>query len=421
MNTSPDLLNQLRIDRSAAPAPQPANRALWWGIVGVVLLAGALLAWWFLRETPLPVATAVARAEASGGAAAANSVLDASGYVTARRIATVSSKISGKVLEVYIEEGQRVEQGEVLARLEPTDADAQRRLSAAQLASARSDVVRAQAQLKLAEQTLVRSRDLAARRLVAAAALDQAQAERDALAAQLQSARDNAKVATEALALSDIGVDNTVVRAPFAGVVTVKAAQPGEIISPISGSGGFTRTGIGTIVDMESLEIQVDVNEAFIGRVKPRQKVEAVLNAYPDWRIPAEVIAIVPTADRSKATVKVRIAFKEKDERVVPDMGVRVAFLEDEKPATPQAQRAARRAGFGVRRCRTEGERDVLTCCAKARPNGRAISVVRQHRPKRAKLKSGVRGRRIRDRRWPAPELKDGQVVEVGEISGSEC
>jgi RND family efflux transporter MFP subunit len=337
MNNSSDLLNQLRIDRAAAPPPRPSGRGPWLAIAGAGVLLAAAGAGWLLREEPLAVKTAVAQAEAAGTASAASSVLDASGYVTARRIATVSSKITGKVLEVLIEEGQRVEAGEVLARLEPTDADAQRDLSAAQLEAARSDVARAAAQLKLAEQTLVRTRDMAARKLVAAAALDQAQAERDALAAQLQSARSQLQVATEALALSDIGVDNTIVRAPFAGVITVKAAQPGEIISPISGSGGFTRTGIGTVVDMDSLEIQVDVNEAFIGRVKPKQKVEAVLNAYPDWRIPAEVIAIVPTADRSKATVKVRIAFKEKDDRVVPDMGVRVSFLEDEKPAVANA------------------------------------------------------------------------------------
>ena len=334
--TSPDLLNQLRIDRSAAPPPRkgPGKMGLFIGLAAVAV--GAAVAFGLLREKPLEVSTVAAQAE-TGAASGASSVLDASGYVTARRIATVSSKISGKVLEVYIEEGQKVAEGEVLARLEPTDADAQRDLSAAQLAAARSEVVRAQAQLTLAEQTLVRNRDLAARRLIAAAALDQAQAERDALAAQLQSARSNAQVAVEALALSDIGVDNTVVRAPFAGVITVKAAQPGEIISPISGSGGFTRTGIGTVVDMESLEIQVDVNEAFIGRVKPKQKVEAVLNAYPDWRIPAEVIAIVPTADRSKATVKVRIALKEKDDRVVPDMGVRVSFLEERTEAAAGA------------------------------------------------------------------------------------
>ncbi|WP_460456919.1 efflux RND transporter periplasmic adaptor subunit [Arenimonas alkanexedens] len=360
--TSSDLLNQLRIDRSAAPPPTkgPGKAAL---LIGLAVVAvGAAVAFFLLREAPIAVTVTTAQAE-TGAGAGASSVLDASGYVTARRIATVSSKISGKVLEVYIEEGQKVAEGEVLARLEPTDADAQRALSAAQLAASRSDVGRAEAQLKLAEQTLVRSRDLAARKLVAAAALDQAQAERDSLAAQLQSARDNVLVATRALALADIGVDNTVVRAPFAGVITVKAAQPGEIISPISGSGGFTRTGIGTVVDMESLEIQVDVNEAFIGRVKPQQKVEAVLNAYPDWRIPAEVIAIVPTADRSKATVKVRIALLERDDRVVPDMGVRVSFLEDRSqavadaptvvgvsvPAEAVAQREGRSVAFVVR------------------------------------------------------------------------
>ncbi|TNJ33944.1 efflux RND transporter periplasmic adaptor subunit [Arenimonas terrae] len=337
MNNSPDLLNQLRIDRSAAPPPRPAGRGPWPAIAVAAVVLVAAGAWWALREEPLAVRTAAAQPEAAGTASAGTSVLDASGYVTARRIATVSSKVTGKVLEVLIEEGQKVKAGEVLARLEPTDADAQRDLSAAQLEAARSNVTGIAAQLKLADQNLVRMRDMAARKLVATAMLDQAQAERDALAAQLQSARSNLQVAVEALALSDIGVDNTVVRAPFDGVITVKAAQPGEIISPMSAGGGFTRTGIGTVVDMDSLEIQVDVNEAFIGRVKPKQKVEAVLNAYPDWRIPAEVIAIVPTADRSKATVKVRIAFKEKDERVVPDMGVRVSFLEEAKPAEANA------------------------------------------------------------------------------------
>ncbi|WP_146908126.1 efflux RND transporter periplasmic adaptor subunit [Arenimonas daejeonensis] len=337
MTHSPDLLHQLRIDRNAAPPPRAGGRSPWLIVIPVAAAVIAAATWWALREEPLPVRTATAQAQVAGSGASASSVLDASGYVTARRIATVSSKITGKVMEVLIEEGQKVKEGDVLARLEPTDADAQRDLSAAQLEAARSDVTRAQAQLKLAEQNLVRTRDMAARKLVATAALDQAQSERDALAAQLQSARSNLQVAVETLSLSDIGVDNTIVRAPFDGVITVKAAQPGEIISPMSAGGGFTRTGIGTVVDMDSLEIQVDVNEAFIGRVKPKQKVEAVLNAYPDWRIPAEVIAIVPTADRSKATVKVRIAFKEKDERVVPDMGVRVSFLEDEKPAVANA------------------------------------------------------------------------------------
>lgn len=346
MPASSDLLNELRIDRSRPPASPGRGRGWGWiaGIAAVAVVA--VVAWLLLREEPLPVRVARAEAVQAGGAGAgAASVLDASGYVTARRIATVSSKITGKVEEVLIEEGQRVEAGEVMARLEAVDAEAQRDLAAARVAAARNDAARAAAQLQLAEQTLARTRDLAARQLVSAAALDQAQAERDALAAQREAAVSNIRVAEESLALAGIGVDNTVVRAPFAGVVTVKAAQPGEMISPISAGGGFTRTGIGTVVDMDSLEIQVDVNEAFIGRVKPGQRVQAVLNAYPDWQIPAEVIAIVPTADRSKATVKVRIAFIEKDARVVPDMGVRVSFLED---APPPAANAPAPAGVSV-------------------------------------------------------------------------
>lgn len=330
MNPSNELINELRIDRQARPRTEPpATWGRWWVIAAIVLVLALLLGWWLLRSSPLPVRMATAQAETSAAGSPAASVLDATGYVTARRLATVSAKITGKVAEVLIEEGQRVQEGEVLARLEPTDANAQRALSAAQLQAARSEVNRVQAQLRLAEQTLTRNLELAAARLIAQSALDQAVADRASLAAQLQSAQRNVEVSARALDLADIGVDNTIVRAPFDGVITVKAAQPGEIISPSSAGGGFTRTGIGTVVDMTSLEVQVDVNEAFIGRVKPKQKVQAVLNAYPDWIIPAEVIAIVPTADRSKATVKVRIAFLQRDERVVPDMGVRVSFLED--------------------------------------------------------------------------------------------
>jgi RND family efflux transporter MFP subunit len=152
------------------------------------------------------------------------------------------------------------------------------------------------------------------------------QAQVDAQRRQVAAAQAQARVA-------QVNYDYTVVRAPFAGVVTDKAAQVGEIISPISAGGGFTRTGIGTIVDMDSLEIDVDVNEAYIGRVQPGMPAEAVLDAYPDWRIPAHVIAIVPAADRGKATIKVRVALEAKDARIVPDMGVRVAFLEHKEPA----------------------------------------------------------------------------------------
>lgn len=330
MTSQPDLLDELRLDRHARPDPRP----LWPWVSGALVLLAAVTAFWWLRgETPLPVRTATAVAVPAGGNRG-GSVLDATGYITARRMATVSAKITGKVEEVLIEEGQYVEEGQVLARLEVTDAQAQRALAASQLAAARTQVAQVRAQLDLAEKTLARTHELAARGLVPQQQLDQAQSERDALRAALSAAQRQVDVARDALAVSEIGVDNTVVRAPFAGVVTAKAAQPGEIVSPVSAGGGFTRTGICTIVDMDSLEIQVDVNESFIGRVSPGQPVEAVLNAYPDWRIPAEVIAIIPTADRSRATVRVRIALKIRDPRIVPDMGVRVSFLEvvDEAP-----------------------------------------------------------------------------------------
>ena len=329
MNASTDLLKELRIDRRPGAVKKKRRWPIFLGaslaiIVAVVLLIGA---------RPVEVETAKARSAAEGGPA---SVLDASGYVTARRIATVSSKITGKVKEVLIEEGQRVAEGEILARLDPIDADAQRNLSQAQLASTQSQLAEAQAQLKLADRNLARQRELAARKLVAASSLDSAVAERDSRAARLVSLRRSVRVSEDQLEIARLGLDNTIIRAPFTGVIVTKAAQPGEMISPISGGGGSIRTGIGILVDMDSLEVQVDVNEAYIGRVQPQMPVEAVLNAYPEWKIPGEVIAIIPTADRSKATVKVRIALRTKDPRIVPDMGVRVSFLETLKPGAPK-------------------------------------------------------------------------------------
>src|SRR5690606_9083138 len=313
MNTNADLLKSLKIDRSAPPPP--SRKGLWIGLgiaLAVLLLA---IAGWLLfgGRKPLQVETAVAVSLASGGGSA--SVLDASGYVVARRMATVSAKITGRVRDVRIEEGMRVEQGQVMATLDQIDADAQRDLAASQLAAARSQIAGAQAQLKEAEASAARLSTLVAQKLVSRAQYDQAVASRDTLRAQLATAQRNAQVARDSLRIADHGVDNTIVRAPFAGVVIAKAAQPGEIVSPLSAGGGFTRTGIGTIVDMDSLEVEVDVGEAYIGRVHPQMPVEATLNSYPDWKIPAEVIAIIPTADRGKATVKVRVALKQKDAR----------------------------------------------------------------------------------------------------------
>lgn len=330
MTAPADLLRELRIDRRK-DAKKPPRRK--WPIVAGVLALLVVVSVVLGINRPVAVQTAVARDAADPANA---SVLDASGYIVPRRVATVSAKITGRVRDVRIEEGQRVEEGEILATLDALEASAQRELAQAQLAAARSQAGQVQAQLREAEAQARRLGALQGDRLVSRAQYEQAIAQRDALRAQLAVVRRNAQVAGEQLDVARIGEDNTIVRAPFSGVITAKAAQPGEIVSPISAGGGFTRTGIGTIVDMDSLEVQVDVNEAYIGRVQPGMPVEAVLNAYPDWRIPGTVIAIIPTADRSKATVKVRIALGQKDPRIVPDMGVRVSFLEKNAADAPK-------------------------------------------------------------------------------------
>jgi len=338
MNASAELLKELRIERNAAPPP--ASRGKGWAL-GAAALVIAAAAWFLLAGRSGAIEVRTAPVVALGNTAASASVLDASGYVVARRMATVSAKVTGRVLEVLIQEGMRVEEGQVMARLDPVDADAQFALASAQLAAAKSAVDSVQAQLTQAEAEAVRLTELVERGLVSRSQFDAAVAQRDALRAQRVTAQRNVQVASDSLAIAKNGVDNTVVRAPFSGVVIAKAAQPGEIVSPLA-TGGYTRTGIGTIVDMESLEVEVDVGESYIGRVQPGMPVDAVLNAYPDWKIPAQVIAIIPAADRGKATVKVRVALKERDARIVPDMGVRVSFLEAERGGEPEAPRGVR-------------------------------------------------------------------------------
>ncbi|KAF1723139.1 efflux RND transporter periplasmic adaptor subunit [Pseudoxanthomonas wuyuanensis] len=347
-NTSAELLKELRIDRKT-PAPQPGSRrGLWIALIAAaVVLLAALAAWAMLgRSKAIEVRTAPTVALGNGGASA--SVLDASGYVVARRMATVSAKITGKVKDILIEEGMVVEADQVMATLDPIDANASRALAAAQLQAARSQAGSIQAQLLEADANARRLDTLVRQQLVSQSQFEQAVAQRDSLRAQLVTSQRNAQVAADQLRIADLGLDNTVVRAPFAGVVIAKAAQPGEIVSPLSAGGGFTRTGIGTIVDMDSLEVEVEVNESFIGRVQPKMPVQATLNAYPDWQIPGEVIAIIPTADRSKATVKVRVALNVKDPRIVPDMGVRVSFLEAAKPQQAEQPKGVRAPAAAV-------------------------------------------------------------------------
>jgi RND family efflux transporter MFP subunit len=335
MNDTSDRIRALKIDRAAA-TPSGSGR-LWLLAPAVVVVL--VLGWWFLlRPSAGSVLVETDTARRPPSIAAASSVLDASGYVVARREATVSSKLTGKVEEILVEEGMRVEKDQVVARLDAATQQAQLDLSNAQVAAAQAALAEIEAQLRAARLERDRLRDLAKRQLTSASSLDAAEANFDALAARLETGRENVKVSERNSALARDALDNMTIRAPFGGMVVSKNAQPGEMISPVSAGGGFTRTGICTIVDMDSLEIEVDVNEAYIQRVVPGQRVSATLDAYPSWQIPAEVIAIVPTADRQKATVRVRIGFLERDQRVLRDMGAKVAFLGAEAPVEPQQE-----------------------------------------------------------------------------------
>ncbi|MCK9537680.1 efflux RND transporter periplasmic adaptor subunit [Dokdonella sp.] len=322
------LLHQLRIDRSAPAREGPASTA--WLRALLALLVIALLAvaggWFVARGKTIEVeaATAVAPSAAAGPAA----VLQATGYVTARRQATVSAQITGTLVEVLIEEGERVEEGQVLARLEDTAQRAALAQAEASLRAAQARLEELKLQREQSRRDLARVEDLVGRKLVSIQAVELARTQAQMQAAGVQSQLRQVDVAEAVVRGAKVQLDYCTVRAPFAGVIIAKAAQVGEIVSPLSAGGGFTRTGVGTIVDMDSLEVEVDVNESYIQRVAAGQATEAVLDAYPDWKIPGHVIAIIPAADRSKATVKVRVALDQKDARVVPDMGVRVSFLE---------------------------------------------------------------------------------------------
>lgn len=327
-----DLLKSLRIERHQREEYGEGRHGPWWWLAGIALLVliGGAGAWWWLSHRAIPVRTAEAVNASSQPSAGA--VLQATGYVTARRQATVSAQITGTLTAVLIEEGDRVKQGQVLARLDDSQYKAALDTAVAQARAAHALVAQYQAQFAQNSRDAARDSTLAQQGLISRQVAEQARTLADSTRAQWISQQKQAVAADAQVVEAQVNYGYCTVRAPFDGVITTKDAQVGEIISPFSAGGGFTRTGIGTIVDMDSLEVDVDVNEAYIGRVEPRMPAEAVLDAYPDWKIPAHVIAIVPAADRGKATVKVRVALEQKDPRIVPDMGVRVSFLEA-KPA----------------------------------------------------------------------------------------
>jgi RND family efflux transporter MFP subunit len=326
----PDL-SGLRIDERARRDPRRRG----WPTIAAALVAVLLVAaglFFVLRGRAPVVEVAIVRADKGSRPA----LLNASGYVTPRRRATIAAKITARVNEIFAEEGMPVEPGQILARLD--DSDARARLAAALADREATEATLGDLRVNLAnsERELARQEELFRRGLVAEQARDQASVAVDSLRARMALAREQVSAAEARVQVARQDLDNCTVRAPFAGIVVSKDAQRGEMVSPVSAGGGFTRTGIATIVDMSSLEIEVDVNESYIARVQGAQPVTAVLDAYPDWQIPGRVRTVIPTADRQKATVKVRVTFDRLDPRILPDMGVKVTFF-GEEPATPAA------------------------------------------------------------------------------------
>jgi RND family efflux transporter MFP subunit len=400
-------LDGLRIDRSTR-AEGGSQRWIWISAAVLLLLFAAGGYAWFRLPRPAEVRTATAVAKSGPGAGA---VLNASGYVTARRQATVSSKITGKVVDVLVEEGMVIHEGQVLAHLDDSTLRKQLALAEAQLGSQRGSLAETQVRLKEAELNRQRVRRLKEQGISTQANVEAADAAADSLKARLALGQQDIAVAERQVALRRQDLDDTVIRAPFSGVAVSKDAQPGEMISPVSAGGGFTRTGICTLVDMKSLEVEVDVNESYINRVRPGQKAVATLDAYPDWQIPARVIMPVPTADRQKATVKVRIGLEKlEDPRILPDMGVKVAFLDEAQGA---AAAAPARPAVEVPRAavRKDGGSDVVLVVKGGKVERRAVGLGPTSGDDVTVL-SGLYGGELVVIEGPA-DLKDGAAVAV--------
>jgi RND family efflux transporter MFP subunit len=321
------LIHQLRIDRTERDDTVASHRRWWLPAIIAVVVIGTAAVVLYNRNSVVKVSEATAVAASAGAAPAA--ILQATGYVTAEREATVSSQIAGQVSQVYFEEGEHVHRGQVLARLDDSAQRASLDQARAQLAATQAQLNQYQVQLAQDRRDFARDAALIGQHLVSEEDYETARTQAATQAAQVKTQQRQVELAQAGLKAAQVQEDYTVVEAPFTGVVIDKAAQIGEMISPIFGGGTFEAAGIATVVDMSSLEVDVDVNEAYIHRVTPGQAATAVLDAYPDWNIPAHVIAIVPTADKSKATVKVRVAFEKLEPRILPDMGVRVSFLQE--------------------------------------------------------------------------------------------
>lgn len=397
----PDL-GSLRIDDHKRGAGSAGKRI---AIIFAVLLAAAVIAggvYAYMHQAP-SVEVATVDPPATGPQA----LLNASGYVTPQRRATVAAKITGRVTGVFFTEGMFVRKGFVLATLD--DSDAQRALAAAiaNRNATQASILDLQVQLKNAQIELRRAEELKASGIDTQQALDTAQMNVNSLRARIDYTQEQVVANDALIKQAQQGVDNTVIRAPFDGIIVSKDAQVGEMVSPVSAGGGFTRTGIATIVDMNSNEIEVDVNEDYIARVKPHQEVTAVLDAYPDWKIPCHVRTIIPTADRDKATVKVRIRFDKLDPRILPDMGVKVTFLGQEK----EVKKVPAGVFIPQNAVRDEGGQKVVFVVNNGRVERHAVTVGTTN-GSRAQILAGLTAGDSIVVGGPA-DLREGQQVQV--------
>ncbi|HYL12055.1 MAG TPA: efflux RND transporter periplasmic adaptor subunit [Terriglobales bacterium] len=401
----PDLAPLKIDDRSRSGGKAGKRLGVFAAILGAaVLLGGAILA---VRGQKLVVEVVTAR---PAGDPRSEALLNASGYVTPRRRATVAAKITGRVTAVYTDEGIRVKEGQVLATLDDSDARVRLVSARADRDAAAAAIQDLQVNLANAERELKRTQGLQASGVQTEQALDQAQTTVASLKARIELTKQQVRAADARIQVAQQDVDNATIRAPFEGLIVSKDAQVGEMVSPISAGGGFTRTGIATLVDMKSLEIEVDVNESYIARVQPRQKVIATLDAYPNWQISAKVRTVIPTADRQKATVKVRITFDQLDPRILPDMGVKVAFLGDEKPAS-KGKAAEAKALIPKSTVRSEGGKSVVFLIRDNKVERRAVSVGAEHGDD-VEIIAGLAPGDTLVLRGPE-NLREGQSVEV--------
>ena len=412
---NPDL-SSLRITDAKRKAARGGRLWIWLVLAAVLLVVLAAGAYGVRTRKP-EVEVAAARGPSTGPAG----VLNASGYVTPRRRATIAAKITGRVTGVYFDEGTRLKAGQLLATLD--DSDVRRALDSAKADrnTAQAGIQDYEVQLRNAQIELRRAEELQKAGVQTQQALDNSLTTVDSLKAKIALAKVQVTGAEARVREQEQAVANCTIAAPFAGIAVSKDAQIGEMVSPISAGGGFTRTGIATIVDLHSNEFEVDVNEAYIARVVPNQRVNAVLDAYPEWTIFGKVRTVIPSADRQKATVKVRISLTDKDyvklfdpandPRILPDMSVKVTFLEGEANTKKVAEKSPAVAVVPQEAVRTDGSTKVVYVVRGESLERHAVTVGATHGSD-VEILAGIQPNEQVVVKGPET-LKDGETVQI--------